>query len=91
VVGAVPHEAGAAARVIDVRSLLVDGAWWRVRLETWRSGRHCYGRLLFVEPSGRLWPDARPLRGESDRELLRQARRLPSGILASRLRELVSR
>jgi hypothetical protein len=80
-----------AARVIDLRPLLVDGAWWRVRLETWRAGRYFYGRLLFVEPGGRLWPDARPLRGTSDRDILRQARRLPSGLLASRLRELVSR
>lgn len=80
-----------AARVIDVRHLLVDGVWWRVRLETWRTGQVWYGRLLFVEPSGRLWPDARPFRGPSDHEVLRQARRLPSGLLASRLRELVSR
>jgi hypothetical protein len=91
VVGGISQESAAAARIIDVRPLLMDGAWWRVRLETWRSGRFCYGRLLFVEPSGRLWPDGRPpLRAESDRELLRQARRIPSGLLASRLRELVS-
>lgn len=81
----------AVARVIDVRHLHVDGVWWRVRLETWRTGRVWYGRLLFVEPSGRLWPDARPFQGPTDREVLRQARRLPSGLLASRLRELVSR
>lgn len=79
-----------AARVIDIRPLLVDGAWWRVRIETWRMGRFWYGRLLFVEPGGRLWPDARELRAPSDIDLLRQARRLPSGLLASRLRELVS-
>jgi hypothetical protein len=81
----------AAARIIDVRHLLVDGVWWRVRLETWRTGRIWYGRLLFVEPSGRLWTDARPLLGATDRDILRQARRLPSGTLTSRLRELVSR
>jgi hypothetical protein len=80
-----------SAHIIDLRPLLVDGAWWRVRLETWRAGGYWYGRLLFVEPGGRLWPDARPLRGASDRDVMRQARRLPSGMLASRLRELVSR
>ena len=85
------QESGSAARIIDVRPLLVDGAWWTVRLETWRAGRYWYGRLLFVEPSGRLWPDGRTLRGESDSELLSQARRLPAGLLATRLRDLVSR
>lgn len=80
-----------AARVIDVRPLLVDGVWWRVQLETWRTRESWSGRLVFVEPSGRVWPDARPLRGASDGELLRQARLISSGQLASRLRDLVSR
>lgn len=79
-----------AARVIDVRPLLVDGVWWRVRLETWRTRDRWLGRLVFVEPSGRVWPDARPLGGPSDHELLRRARRIPSDLLMSRLRDLVS-
>lgn len=93
VVGMRPADSdtASAARVVDVRPLLVDGTLWRVRIETWRMGRYWYGRLLFVEPGGRLWPDARELRAPSDEDLLRQARRLPRGLLASRLRELVSR
>jgi hypothetical protein len=78
------------ARVIDVRPLLVDGVWWRVRLETWTNGESCFGRLVFVEPSGRVWPDANPLRGPTDREVVRQARLIPSGRLLARLRDLVS-
>ena len=81
----------AAARIIDVRPLLVNGVWWRVRLETWQTPEAWSGRLLFVEPSGRIWPDARTLRGSSDHELLRQARLIPSLQLTSRLRDLVSR
>lgn len=80
-----------AARVIDVRPLLVDGVWWRVRLEIWRTRESWVGRLVFVEPSGRVWPDARPVRGVSDHDLLREARELPVGQLMSRLRGLVSR
>lgn len=77
-------------RVIDVRHIIVDGVSWGVRLETWRTGQLWYGRLQFVETSGRLWSDARPLRGMSDGEVLDQARRLPPDLLVSRLRELVS-
>jgi len=76
--------------VIDVRHIIVDGVSWAVRLETWRTGRVWYGRLLFVESTGRLWSDGRPLRGLSDSEVLDQARRLPPDLLVSRLRELVS-
>lgn len=77
-------------RVIDVRHIVVDGESWGVRLETWQTGQLWYGRLQFVETSGRLWSDGRPLRGASDREVVDQARRLPPDLLASRLRELVS-
>lgn len=86
----VVHRNLTVARVIDVRPLLVDGVWWRVRLETWTTREGWSGRLVFVEPSGRVWPDAHPLHGPSDRELVRQARRIPSGHLTSRLRDLVS-
>ena len=79
-----------AARVIDVRPLLVDGIWWRVRLETWRTQDRWLGRLVFVEPSGRVWLDGRSLGGPSDHELLRRARLIPRDQLTSRLRGLVS-
>lgn len=82
--------AAAVTRVMDVRSLLVDGTAWRVRLECWGLRGTCYGRLVFVEPSGRLWLDIQPLRGRSDREVLGQALSLPDDLLASRLRTLVS-
>lgn len=90
-VGPAPGEpAAAVTRVMDVRSLTVDGTSWRVRLECWGQRGTCYGRLVFVEPSGRLWLDIQPLRGRSDREVLGQALSLPDDLLASRLRTLVS-
>jgi len=76
--------------VTDVRHILLDGVSWSVRLETWRTGQLWYGRLVFVEESGRLWSDGLPLRGASDREVLDQALRLPPDLLVSRLRDLVS-
>jgi hypothetical protein len=82
--------AGAVTRIMDVRRLELDGIAWRVRLECWDQTGVCYGRLVFVEPSGRLWLDARPLAGRSDRDLLGQALALPDDLLALRLRELVS-
>lgn len=88
----VPSDGPAAAvtRVMDVRSLLVDGTAWRVRLECWGARGTCWGRLVFVEPSGRLWLDMKPLRGRTDRDVLGQALSLPEDLLASRLRTLVS-
>lgn len=77
-------------RTLDVRWLTVDGVPWRVQLECWRQTGVCYGRLIFVEPSGRHWLDLRPLAGRTDRDVLGQALSLPDGLLASRLRELVS-
>lgn len=75
---------------MDVRSLRVDGIAWRVRLECWGRTGTCWGRLVFVEPSGRLWLDVRPLRGRTDRDVLGQALSLPDDLLTSRLRALVS-
>lgn len=79
-----------ATRTMDVRWLTVDGVPWRVQLECWRQTGVCYGRLVFVEPSGRHWLDLRPLAGRTDRDVLGQALSLPDRFLASRLRELVS-
>jgi hypothetical protein len=80
----------AVTRVMDVRSLFVDGTPWRVRLECWGNRGTCWGRLVFVEPTGRLWLDIQPLRGRSDRDVLGQALSLPDDLLTSRLRTLVS-
>lgn len=81
---------GPETRTMDVRWLTVDGVPWRVQLECWRQTGVCYGRLVFVEPSGRHWLDLRPLAGRTDRDVLGQALSLPDRFLASRLRELVS-
>jgi hypothetical protein len=85
-----PASSRAATRTVDVRWLTVDGVPWRVQLECWRQTGLCYGRLVFVEPSGRLWLDAQPFAGRTDRDVLGQALSLPDRLLASRLRELVS-
>jgi hypothetical protein len=82
--------APAVARTVDVRWLTVDGIQWRVRLEYWNQSGLCFGRLVFVEPSGRLWLDIQPFRGRSDREVLNQALALSNHLLVSRLREVVS-
>lgn len=84
------ERAAAVARTVDVRWLTVDGIQWRVRLEYWNQSGLCYGRLVFVEPSGRLWLDIQPFRGRSDREVLNQALALSNHLLVSRLREVVS-
>lgn len=78
-----------ATRTVELRSLAVDGLAWTVRLECWRQTGLSYGRLVFVAPSGRLWPDGRPLHGASDAELVDRASSLPDGTLRSRLREVV--
>lgn len=88
-----PHADGvsaATARTIDVRWLTVDGVAWKVQLECWRQTGRSFGRLVFIEPSGRLWLDMQPFQGRSDREVLGQAMALSDRLLASRLREVVS-
>jgi hypothetical protein len=80
----------ATARTIDVRWLTVDGVAWKVQLECWRQTGRSFGRLVFIEPSGRLWLDMQPFQGRSDRDVLGQAMALSDRLLASRLREVVS-
>jgi hypothetical protein len=81
----------AATRTLDLRWLQVDGEAWRVLLQCWSDTSRCYGRLVFVAPSGRLWADAlHPLSGRSADEVLGQALSLPERTLASRLREVAS-
>jgi hypothetical protein len=82
--------ANSPSRTVDVRWLTVDGVPWRVQLECWKQTGLCYGRLVFVEPSGRHWLDLQPFAGRTDRDVLGQALSLPDRFLASRLRELVS-
>lgn len=79
------------ARTLDLRLLTIDGEPWRVMLQCWTEPGRCYGRLVFVAPTGRLWTDAmHPITGRSPDEVLGQALSLPERALASRLREVAS-
>jgi hypothetical protein len=78
-------------QTLDVCSLNVDGAPWRVMLQCWSGTGLYYGRFVFVAPSGRLWLDAvEAFRGADEREVLGQALSLPERLLESRLRRLVA-
>ena len=80
-----------ARRTRPVRTLDVGGRSWMVMLEYWREHGRCYGRLLFVGPSGKLWCD--PLAafdGPSQNEVVGQALALSDRLLAYRLREVIS-
>ncbi|HEX6307026.1 MAG TPA: hypothetical protein VFZ69_02495 [Longimicrobiales bacterium] len=80
-----------ATQTLDVRSLHVDGAAWRVMLQCWGNTGVFYGRLVFVAPTGRLWLDAvQSFRGADQHEVLGQALSLPEGLLENRLRRLVT-
>jgi hypothetical protein len=89
-----PHVHAAVRRTtqtLDVRSLDVDGAAWRVMLQCWGKTGVFYGRLVFVAPSGRLWLDAvESFSGSNQSDVLGQALSLPEGLLESRLRRLVT-
>jgi len=81
----------ATTRTLDLRWLVVQGESWRVLLQCWTETGRCYGRLVFVAPSGRLWADStHPLTGRSADEVLGQALSLPERTLASRLREVAT-
>jgi hypothetical protein len=78
-------------QTLDVRSLTLDGTAWRVMLQCWSSTGQFYGRFVFVAPSGRLWLDpVQAFSGVSEHEVLGQALALPDGLLARRLKRLVS-
>jgi hypothetical protein len=84
------HEAG-FTETVDVRSLSIDGRTWRVLLQCWNQTRRCYGRLVFVEPTGRLWTDAgETFTGETRFEVIGQALSATDGVLTSRLRRILS-
>lgn len=74
-----------------LRSLELGGRSWNVMLEYWRERGRCYGRLLFVGPSGKLWCD--PLaafHGPTQQEVMGQALALSDRLLTYRLREVIS-
>lgn len=91
-VPAVEAAATAAARQTQpLRTLEVGGRSWSVMLEYWSERGRCYGRLLFVGPSGRLWCD--PLaafHGQTQEDVMGQALALSDRLLAYRLREVIS-
>lgn len=81
----------AARQTQLIRTLELGGRSWTVMLEYWRETGRCYGRLLFVGPSGRLWCD--PLAafaGASQEQVVEQAFALSDRLLAYRLREVTS-
>jgi hypothetical protein len=74
-----------------LRTLHLGGRSWSVMLEYWRERGRCYGRLLFVGPSGRLWCD--PLaafHGHTQQDVMHQALALSDRLLTYRLREVIS-
>lgn len=84
-------EERAAGQVLDVRSLRLDGRTWRVQLQCWQDARQCYGRLVFIDVTGRPWPDAlQALSARTQLEVLGQALSITDRTLASRLRQLIT-
>lgn len=85
--GAPPH---AGTQTLDVRSLTLNGTAWRVMLQCWHGTELCFGRFVFVAPSGRLWLDSmEALSGTTEDDVLGQALALPDVMLTRRLRRLV--
>lgn len=75
----------------SLRTLDLGGRSWHVMLEYWREHNRCYGRLVFVGPSGRLWCD--PLaafRGATHAEVVGQALASSDSLLTYRLQEVIS-
>ena len=78
-------------RTQQIRTLELGGRVWRVMLESWRDRGRCYGRLLFVAPSGKLWYDPfASLSAATHSEVVSQARSLSDPLLAYRLRDVIS-
>lgn len=87
---AVPRRA--ATRTLTIRLLAVDGAAYRVLLQCWQQTGCYFGRLIFIDPVGRLWLDTvQPIGGLSAEDVVRQAREIPDPLLASRLRLVAER
>jgi hypothetical protein len=89
---AVPATATVSTRQTEpLRSLELGGRSWTVMLEYWRERGRCYGRLLFLGPSGKLWCD--PLaafHGQTQQDVMSQALALSDRLLTYRLREVIS-
>ncbi|MBR9990205.1 MAG: hypothetical protein KFH98_10635 [Gemmatimonadetes bacterium] len=87
-----PHSVQRTTQTLDVRSMELDGAAWRVMLQCWGNTGVFYGRFVFVAPSGRLWLDAvESFSGSNQSDVLGQALSLPPVLLENRLRRLVNR
>ncbi len=79
-------------RTLTIRTVAIDGAHYRVLLQCWPQAGGHYGRLVFVDPVGRLWLDhVQPIGGMSVDDVVRQARELPDRLLTSRLRRVAER
>jgi hypothetical protein len=75
---------------LELRWLTLEGRPWRVLLQYWHRTGRCYGRLVFIGPSGRRWLDAvGAFSGSSRRDVVGQALELPDGLLATRLRRSI--
>lgn len=82
----------AATRTLTIRLLAVDGAAYRVLLQCWQQTGCYFGRLIFIDPVGRLWLDTvQPIGGLSAEDVVRQALEIPDPLLASRLRLVAER
>lgn len=87
----VAERARESVQVLDVRSLRLDGRTWRVQLQCWEDTQLCHGRLIFVDATGRPWPDAlQAFSARTQLEVLGQALSIPDRALASRLRQLIT-
>ncbi|MEO5509319.1 MAG: hypothetical protein ABIV28_00825 [Longimicrobiales bacterium] len=76
---------------VDVRTITIDGHTWRVLLQCWNQTRRCCGRLVFVEPTGRLWTEAgETFTGDTRFEVIGQALTVTDGLLTTRLRRILS-
>lgn len=82
----------ATTRTLTIRLLAVDGAAYRVLLQCWQQTGCYFGRLIFIDPVGRLWLDTvQPIGGLSAEDVVRQALEIPDPLLASRLRLVAER
>jgi hypothetical protein len=90
--GALERNREASLRhTVPVRTLELNGRVWKVMLESWREQGLCYGRLLFVGPSGKQWREPMPeFSADTDGEVLVQARSLSDRLLAHKLMEVIS-
>lgn len=86
-----PEPPHGSTQTLDVRSLTLNGTAWHVMLQCWHGTERCYGRFVFVAPSGRLWMDStEALSGTTEDDVLGQAQALSDVLLTRRLRRLVT-